>query len=249
MMARAVPSFRISGPAAASLLVNGLLIAALLNLGMGPAARRQESPALTVLSLAQLKGVEQGAEEREAASAGSSQTAEQRPVVRPSVSSAVVQPLRMDQSPPSTLVPIAPVAPVASPVMTTSDASGAERAAASPATSSLPPRGVEDGADIKAPSGTSRSYAAKVRSWLYAHKIYPRRARMRREEGQVQVRFILDRAGTLLEGAIIRGSGNPVLDEEARAMLQRASPYPRAPVELPGERIEFSAPIEFILPA
>jgi periplasmic protein TonB len=49
MMARAVPSFRISGPAAASLLVNGLLIAALLNLGMGQAARRQESPALTVL--------------------------------------------------------------------------------------------------------------------------------------------------------------------------------------------------------
>lgn len=65
----------------------------------------------------------------------------------------------------------------------------------------------------------------------------------------MQVRFILDRAGTLLEGAIIRGSGNPVLDEEARAMLQRASPYPRVPAELPGERIEFSAPIEFILPA
>ena len=102
---------------------------------------------------------------------------------------------------------------------------------------------------MKAPSGTSRSYAAKVRSWLYAHKIYPRRARMRREEGRVQVRFVLDRTGMLLEGAVVQGSGNAVLDDEAEAMLRRASPYPRAPVELPGERIEFTAPIIFSLPA
>lgn len=72
---------------------------------------------------------------------------------------------------------------------------------------------------------------------------------MRREEGQVQVRFVLDRAGMLLEGAVIQGSGNRVLDEEAEAMLRRASPYPRAPSELPGERIEFTAPIMFTLPA
>lgn len=65
----------------------------------------------------------------------------------------------------------------------------------------------------------------------------------------MQIRFVLDRAGILLEGAIIRGSGNIVLDEEAEAMMRRASPYPRAPAELPGDRIEFTAPIEFILPA
>lgn len=64
----------------------------------------------------------------------------------------------------------------------------------------------------------------------------------------MQVHFVLDRAGMLLEGTIIRGSGNAALDEEARAMMMRASPYPRAPGEMPGERIEFTAPIEFILP-
>ena len=124
----------------------------------------------------------------------------------------------------------------------TADASAA--ATASPAR-----RGAADGLDVRAPAGTSRSYAAKIRSWLYAHKIYPRRARMRREEGQVQVRFVLNRAGMLLEGAIIRGSGNEVLDEEAEAMLRRAAPYPPAPAELSGERIEFTAPILFTLPA
>lgn len=249
MMARAVPSFRISGPAAASMLVNGLLIAALLNLGMGQAARRQESPALTVLSLAQLKGVEEGAEETEPAAASPPRPAGPRPEVRPPLFAAMVQPFGMDQSPAPVLVPIGSVAPVATPTIAPSQTSSAESAATVLTPSSPPRRGAADGAAIKAPSGTSRSYAAKVRSWLYAHKVYPRRARMRREEGQVQVRFVLDRAGILLEGAVIRGSGNPVLDEEARAMLQRASPYPRAPAELPGERIEFSAPIEFILPA
>jgi protein TonB len=110
-------------------------------------------------------------------------------------------------------------------------------------------KGVADGLDAKAPPGTSRSYAAKVRSWLYAHKVYPRRARMRREEGMVQVRFVLDREGVLLEGAVVRRSGNVVLDDEAEAMLRRSSPYPRAPADLPGERIEFTAPIEFTLPS
>jgi protein TonB len=31
-------------------------------------------------------------------------------------------------------------------------------------------------------------------------------------------------------------------------MMRRASPFPKAPVEVPGERIEFFAPIEFTLP-
>ncbi|WP_230461478.1 energy transducer TonB [Sphingobium sp. CAP-1] len=79
--------------------------------------------------------------------------------------------------------------------------------------------------------------------------MYPRRAKMRHEEGRVQVRFVIDRAGALLEGAVVRGSGNASLDDEAGAMLRRAAPYPRAPADVPGDRIEFLAPIDFILPA
>lgn len=245
-MARVAHPFRIGGPAAASLLVNGLLIAALFNLGMGHVSRRSESPAVTVLSLSALKGTEQSEEDAETAT--------------PLTPAAVQPPItKQPPAPPLTAMTIVtpPVVavpshiPLSMPML--ADAPAANPSAApSPATASaaaLPRRGAADSLDVKALPGTSRSYAAKVRSWLYAHKIYPRRARMRREEGRVQVRFVLDRAGMLLEGAIVQGSGNTVLDDEAEAMLRRASPYPPAPVELPGERIEFTAPIIFTLPA
>lgn len=250
-MAQAAHPFRIGGPAAASLLVNGLLIAALLNLGMGHVSRRGESPALTVLSLAQLKGVEQGEEDSETATPSTPAavrppTTNQPPALQPPAVTIVTPP---DMAVPSRLslsVPMSAAAPAANPSAAPSSPALQATAAAA---ALLPRHGAADGLDVKAPPGTSRSYAAKVRSWLYAHKIYPRRARMRRKEGRVQVRFVIDRTGMLLEGAIVQGSGNTVLDDEAEAMLRRASPYPRAPAELPGERIEFTAPIIFTLPA
>jgi protein TonB len=241
-MAWVAHPFRIGGPAAASLLVNGLLIAALLNLGMGHVSRRGESPTLTVLSLALPKGVEQGEEEAETAA----------PNTPAAVPPPQAEPLNAPLAAPSRIAQLAPIqfamteaGPSAPP------SQPAQQATASPSNTVAVAvrRGAADGLDVKAPPGASRSYAAKVRSWLYAHKIYPRRARMRREEGRVQVRFVLDRTGMLLEGAVVHGSGNTVLDQEAEAMLRRASPYPRAPVELPGDRMEFTAPIEFTLPA
>lgn len=71
---------------------------------------------------------------------------------------------------------------------------------------------------------------------------------MRREEGVVQVRFTIGRDGLLLNRQIISGSGHVTLDEEAFSMMGRASPYPRAPREIAGERIEFIAPVAFVLP-
>lgn len=255
-MAQATHPFRTGGPAAASLLVNGLLIAALLNLGMGHGSRRSESPALTVLSLAQLKGVEQGEEDAETATpstpaAVQPPTTKQPPALpptalQPPAVTTVTPPVMAVPSRLSLSVPVPVAAPAANPAAAPSPpAPQATAATAAP----LPRHGAADGLDVKAPPGTSRSYAAKVRSWLYAHKIYPRRARMRRDEGRVQVRFVINRTGMLLEGAIVQGSGNSVLDDEAEAMLRRASPYPPAPAELPGERIEFTAPIIFTLPA
>ena len=254
-MDQAAHPFRIGGPAAASLLVNGLLIAALLNLGMGHVSRRAETAALTVLSLALPKGVEQGKKAADMAAASvPAATPPPPPAPTPISAAAAVAEVRPPIVPvPSRIHSSSPLQPAVS----TPDAAmaapqpsrPATADASAPAIASPARHGAADGLDVRAPAGTSRSYAAKIRSWLYAHKIYPRRARMRREEGQVQVRFVLNRAGMLLEGAIIRGSGNEVLDEEAEAMLRRAAPYPPAPAELSGERIEFTAPILFTLPA
>ena len=199
---------------------------------------------MTVLSLALLKGVEQGKEEAETAApstpaAGSPPPADPLPAAQPTAIAAIAPPV---VTVPSRLSLPMPVQPVAAPAVSIAPAApqpapAAIALASSPAAPAAR-RGTADGLDVKAPAGTSRSYAAKVRSWLYAHKVYPRRARMRREEGQVQVRFVLDRAGMLLEGALIQKSGNAVLDEEAEAMLRRASPYPRAPAELPKDNLE-----------
>lgn len=252
-MGQAAHPFRIGGPAAASLLVNALLIAALLGLGARQDRRRTDSPPITVLSLALVKGTEQSDEAAEAATPPASPPDIQgRPFAdAPPVPSlpTVVQATSQAVVTPAQVVALVQTPASDAPVLSQS----ASQDAASPSTpvSAASParRGVVEGLDVKAPSGASRSYAAQVRSWLYAHKIYPRRARMRRQEGRVQVRFVLDRAGMLLEGAIVHGSGNAALDDEARAMLRRASPYPRVPPELMGDRIEFIAPIEFILPA
>lgn len=252
MMMRAALPFRVSAPAAASLLVNGLLIAALLNLGMGHVSRRAQAPALTVLSLAELKGTEQGQDEAEAAT--QSDPASVDPLPRATPPAPQPQAPVALTPPPVVMVPSPIALPL--PVQAVARSNGAATPAAKPvrqgasasSAASSARRGTADGLDVNAPPGTSRSYAARIRSWLYAHKLYPRRARMRREEGRVQVRFVLDRAGTLLEGAVVKGSGNAVLDGEAEAMMWRASPYPRVPAELPGDRIEFIAPIEFILP-
>src|SRR5688572_19738810 len=54
--------FRIGLPTAASLLVNALMIAALIDLGVGRQQRRVEAPSLKVMSLALLKGAKDGEE-------------------------------------------------------------------------------------------------------------------------------------------------------------------------------------------
>lgn len=246
--------FRIGLPAAASLLVNALLIAALLNLGMGRRVERVASPSLTVMSLAVLKGAEDGMEDAEAAvqqpPAPSAQTA---PAVQEQPADPSLQLSTLPTPAPVTLQFTAPrlqaPAPLQQAVSNMVSASAPSAAAALSAPPAPPVRrGTADGLDAKAPAGNSHSYAARVRSWLYAHKLYPRRARMRREEGVVRVRFVIDRAGLLLEGYVVASSGRASLDEEAAAMMQRASPFPKAPRDISGDRIEFTAPIEFILP-
>lgn len=253
-MDRAAAPWRIGGPAAASLAINALLIAALLHLGSGRSRERVEQAAITVLSLAVTKGAEDGKEETEAATPAAPAPAQPPPpapsrdIAPAPVPAMLPPPVVAMRSPLLHPTPMA-APPAISPSPSASAAAAAAQPATAPAAPSAPVRrGTADGLDVKAPSGTSRSYAAKVRSWLYAHKIYPRAAKMRHIEGRVQVRFVLDRAGMLIEGVVLNGSGHAVLDDEAAAMMRRASPYPRAPAELTGERIEFTAPIEFTLP-
>ena len=141
----------------------------------------------------------------------------------------------------------APSAPASAPAAAPAAASASASATAQRA--STPPQraGTREGLDIDAPNGASLDYASRLRAWLEAHKTYPKRARMRREEGVVHVRFAVDRDGRLLRGDVVSSSGFASLDAEAMAMLDRSNPFPGAPHSVRGERIEVRAPVEFFL--
>ncbi|MDR3524591.1 MAG: energy transducer TonB [Acetobacteraceae bacterium] len=78
-------------------------------------------------------------------------------------------------------------------------------------------------------------------------KRYPRAAQLRRDEGTVLLRVVIDRDGTVLEAAVARSSGAASLDEETLLLARRVSPLPAPPAEMKGERITVTVPIKFEL--
>jgi periplasmic protein TonB len=238
----------------ASSVVTLTIVAGLIGAGMvASGEKRKASKALTTIDLAALRGSEDAAETQpeepvpEPAAAKAVEPATAPPAVAPPLPPPPV-PLPVPQVAAQSAAAASPEASTHPAMASASAAMAATAAPPAPAKPALPaPRGVADGMVAKAPAGTSRAYAARVRTWLLSHKIYPKFARMRRIEGVVRVHFILDRAGRLIDGELVGRSGETTLDSEAEAMLRRASPYPSAPADVVGERISFTAAIEFKL--
>ena len=95
--------------------------------------------------------------------------------------------------------------------------------------------------------GARADYHARLRIWLEKHKRYPRRARLRREQGVVVLRFAVTRAGAVTDLDIEKSSGHPLLDGEARKMVRRAQPLPEMPPSMQESRTEVLVPIRFTL--
>lgn len=96
-------------------------------------------------------------------------------------------------------------------------------------------------------SGAADSYYARIQTLLERQKRYPRRARLRGEEGVVLLRFVVDRSGEVSNIAIAESSGHELLDEEARRMVNSAQPLPVMPAEIREARIEIRVPVRFFL--
>lgn len=90
-------------------------------------------------------------------------------------------------------------------------------------------------------------YGSQLASWLNRFKQYPALARRRGIEGDAKVRLVIERSGALLSSSLHEASGSTLLDESALAMVKAASPFPRVPDELSGERFEFEVPVAFRL--
>ncbi|MGR7997555.1 TonB family protein [Xanthobacter sp. ZOL 2024] len=84
------------------------------------------------------------------------------------------------------------------------------------------------------------SWASMVSAHLNRFKRYPPGAQSL--SGRPTVRFSLDGSGRVTSARLVRSSGSSVLDAEAVATVQRASPFPRPP---DGNGATFSVPVNF----
>ncbi len=89
----------------------------------------------------------------------------------------------------------------------------------------------------------SNAYNALVFGHLQRFKRYPQAAHG--ASGTVLVKFVLNRAGDVVESAVTKSSGNGVLDREALEILHRASPFPAFPAAKPGTADTYIAPVNF----
>lgn len=118
---------------------------------------------------------------------------------------------------------------------------GGDTPAAAAASGSGAAPGGADSAAVRA------RYAAQIQAWLARHKDYPRRARMRRQEGIALLYFVVDRSGQVLRAQLQQSSGHDLLDREVMAMIQRAQPLPRMPDSMSQPTLEMVVPVEFFL--
>jgi protein TonB len=95
--------------------------------------------------------------------------------------------------------------------------------------------------------GPRPDYLAILAAWLEKHKEYPRRARLRGQEGRVTLGFVINRSGRVLSYRIQNGSGYEILDRAVEDMIQRAQPLPPMPDDLHEQQIDVVVPVQFSL--
>lgn len=92
------------------------------------------------------------------------------------------------------------------------------------------------------PSVSPASWRGTLIAHLNRYKRFPSGA----NPGTAQVAFTIDRGGRVLSASLVSSSGVPSLDEEAVAMMRRASPVPAPPPGVGGAgSITLSVPVRF----
>jgi protein TonB len=90
------------------------------------------------------------------------------------------------------------------------------------------------------------NYSAMISAWLEAHKRYPDSARERGEEGQVKLRFRVDRFGRVLDYRLLESTGYADLDAGIDQMM-RGAKLPPFPAGMTQSQIEVSVKLRFKL--
>ncbi|OYU47310.1 MAG: hypothetical protein CFE31_17470 [Rhizobiales bacterium PAR1] len=113
--------------------------------------------------------------------------------------------------------------------------------------------GQTEGDVARAPDeGNAAEARRKIEDWqrrIFTHivrfKHYPEQARAKRLGGEALVSFTLDADGRVSDVQVVRSAGHALLDQAAVAVLQRANPLPKPPVQLAGSNLAFTLPMRF----
>ena len=171
----------------------------------------------------------------------------QKPPEPPTQTAAKPEPAATEPPPPAPTETVAEEASTTTP----SDAQTAAITATPPGdggkagTLGLPDAGSGDGGG--GVEAAELAYKAQLQAWIEKHKKYPRRARLRNQQGTPLIHFEIDPSGAVLVSGIAESSGYRLLDREAVKTIERADPMPEPPEELRGGSLSFTVPLDFSL--
>ena len=92
-----------------------------------------------------------------------------------------------------------------------------------------------------------RRWEGQVMMHLERRKRYPRQARMMRHEGTPRLEIRMDRSGNVQQVELLDACPHRILNDDALALVQRASPLPSPPPEVAGDPLVLTLPIEYSL--
>ncbi|WP_432695921.1 energy transducer TonB [Marinobacterium sp. YM272] len=92
-----------------------------------------------------------------------------------------------------------------------------------------------------------QTWFGELAAHLARHKRYPISARRRGQEGVAKLYFVVNRQGQVLEFNIRESSGFNSLDDAVIAMLEKAEPLPRFPVEMVQDTLSITVPVAFAI--
>lgn len=127
----------------------------------------------------------------------------------------------------------------------------AAQATTAPLAAALPPKDVSaaptEGATMAASISAEQSWENLVLARLLRNKRYPGEAEAAGEEDVVYVRITVDRAGNVLDSAIVRSRHFLPLDNGALDLVRRSSPLPSPPASISSNTVQFVVPVNYFI--
>ena len=138
------------------------------------------------------------------------------------------------------------------------EAKDAPNIAPPPPSEAMAPRTIENATKTsEKPTGQNAGLAQidrqAIQNWqrdlavhINKYKRYPSKARDARQHASVRVSFSIDRGGRVLRAWVEKSTSYDLFDEAAVDMVNRASPFPPPPDDMPGgEVLTYVVPVKF----